>query len=150
MKALHKILCLLYVLAGSTILLSAQMLENNLKNLSDFYHVPDQATFRLSAVTGVFGNQGIEFQYNDHNDIARCSYVEIDTTSGQHSVGTYLDYLYNDKHQCIEKVEYGERKGFDDLVIARRYCYTYNDQGQMTRFVRWNNLNTNPEDTTLV
>ena len=150
MKALHKILCLLYVLAGSTILLSAQMLENNLKNLSDFYHVPDQATFRLSAVTGVFGNQGIEFQYNDHNDIARCSYVEIDTTSGQRSVGTYLDYLYNDKHQCIEKVEYGERNGFDDLVIARRYCYTYNDQGQMTRFERWNNLNTNPEDTTLV
>ena len=61
-----------------------------------------------------------------------CSYVEIDTTSGQHSVGTYLDYLYNDKHQCIEKVEYGERKGFDDLVVARRYCYTYNDQGPVS------------------
>ena len=150
MKALHRTLCLLYLLLGSTILLSAQMLENNLKALSDFYHVPDQATYRLSKVVGVFGDQDIEFEYNAHNDITRCSYFETDTITRQRKAGLYLDYLYNDKHQCIEQVEYGERSGFDDLVIARRYCYTYNDQGQMTLFVRWNNLNTNPQDTTLV
>ena len=150
MNALHRTLCLLYLLLGSTILLSAQMLENNLKALSDFYHVPDQATYRLSKVVGAFGDQDIEFEYNAHNDITRCSYFETDTITGQRKAGLYLDYLYNDKHQCIEQVEYGERSGFDDLVIARRYCYTYNDQGQMTLFVRWNNLNTSPEDTTLV
>lgn len=126
------------------------MLENNLKALSDFYHVPDQASYRLSKVIGVFGNEGIEFEYNAHNDITRCSYFETDTITGQRNSGLYIDYLYNDKHQCIEQVEYGERKGFDDLVVARRYCYTYNDQGQMTLFVRWNNLNTNPQDTALV
>lgn len=150
MKALHRTLSLLFLLLGSSILLSAQMLENNLKNLSDFYHVPDQATYRLSKMIGVFGNQDIEFEYNGHNDITRCSYFETDTITGQRNSGLYLDYLYNDKHQCIQQVEYGERQGFDDLVIARRYCYTYNDQGQMTLFVRWNNLNTTPEDTTLV
>lgn len=150
MKALHRTLCLLYLLLGSSILLSAQMLENNLKALSDFYHVPDQASYRLSKVIGVFGNEGIEFEYNAHNDITRCSYFETDTITGQRNSGLYIDYLYNDKHQCIEQVEYGERKGFDDLVVARRYCYTYNDQGQMTLFVRWNNLNTNPQDTALV
>ena len=94
MKALHKILCLLYVLAGSTILLSAQMLENNLKTLSNFYHVPDQASYRLSKVIGVFGNQDIEFEYNAHNDITRCSYFETDTITGQRSSGLYLSLIH--------------------------------------------------------
>lgn len=150
MKPLHKLLTLLGTLACSVLLLPAQMLENNLKTLSNFYHVPDQASYRLSKVIGVFGNQDIEFEYNAHNDITRCSYFETDTITGQRSSGLYLDYLYNDKHQCIQKVEYGERAGFPELVIARRFCYKYNDKGQMTHFVRWNNLNTNPADTSLV
>ena len=94
MKALHRTLCLLYLLLGSSILLSAQMLENNLKALSDFYHVPDQASYRLSKVIGVFGNEGIEFEYNAHNDITRCSYFETDTITGQRNSGLYIDYLY--------------------------------------------------------
>ena len=150
MKPLHKLLALLGTLACSVLLLPAQMLENNLKTLSNFYHVPDQASYRLSKVIGVFGDQDIEFEYNAHNDITRCSYFETDTITGQRRSGLYLDYLYNDKHQCIQKVEYGERAGFPELVIARRFCYKYNDKGQMTHFVRWNNLNTNPADTSLV
>ena len=150
MKSLHKALALLGTLACSVLLLPAQMLENDLKTLSDFYHVPDQASYRLSKVIGVFGDQDIEFEYNAHNDITRCSYFETDTITGRRNSGLYLDYLYNDKHQCIQKVEYGERAGFPDLVVARRFCYEYNDKGQMTHFVRWNNLNTNPADTSLV
>lgn len=124
--------------------LTAQMMQTDPKSFSNFYHVPDQVTHRLAKVTGFNEKEDFIYQYNGHNDLVR---VE---TRQEGKLVSYDEYLYNNKQQCIEIATYSFRASYTEMVRSLRECFEYNDKGQLTNYIRWNNHNTAPEDTTLV
>lgn len=149
MNYTRNILSSLLVILAATLSLTAQKVTD-LKQISNFYHVPNSATHRLSAIQGIYGYEDLEYHYDGHNNLIRMDHYQTDTISKSKELVSYEKYLYNDKGQCWQRETYDYRKDWPDLVVSKRDIFVYNDKGQLTQYTRWYNLNTVASDTTLV
>lgn len=144
MKKSLQLLLSAFVLIGTWGSLSAQMMETNPKTFSNFYHVPNVVTHRLQKVSGFNDNEDFVYHYNGHNDLIRVDHFQ------EGNLVTYYNYIYNDKKQCTEIEQFSTRASFDEPVKSMRECFEYGDNGELYRYVRWFNHNTDPQDLTLV
>lgn len=149
MNYIRHILSSLLIILATTLSLTAQKVVD-LKQISNFYHVPNSATHRLSAIQGIYGYEDLEYLYDEHNNIIRMNHFQTDVNTQDKNLVSYELYLYNDKGQCWQRETYAYRKDWTDLVVSKRDIFVYNDKGQLTQYTRWFNHNTVASDTTLV